>query len=162
MNDQVLQNEFIKGTVDVGLDGFYKGELTRLFPNSLSETLGALLLNIWLPWNGKFFYPSEQVGDNILSPALRFMIQFLLRDFGIEKPADGKFHAFPFKTYVMPGILDPINVLQLHYDLPQNPPVVRKITDEIVMVGPGSYLGKAYFVQNNVPRLFAYFRLQKV
>lgn len=162
MNDPILQSEFLKGTADVGLEGFYKGELARLFPNSLAETFGSLLLNIWLPWNGKFFYPSEQLGDNILSPALQYFVQFMFRDFGIEKPADGKFHAFPFKTYVMPGISDQINVLQLHYDLPQNPPFVRKITDEIVKVGPNSYLGKAYLMNNNLPRLFAYFRLQKM
>lgn len=162
MNDNLLQNEFIKGTADIGLSGFYKGELIRLFPGSLSETVGALFLNVWLPWKGKFFYPDQQLGDNIMSPALEFFIKFLYRDFGVAKPADGKFHALPFQTYAMPGTLDPINVLQLNYDLPQNPPIVRKIVDELVLVGPHEYLGKAYLMNNNLPRLIAYFRLKKI
>jgi hypothetical protein len=62
----------------------------------------------------------------------------------------------------MPGMLDQINVLQLNYDLPQNPPVVRKIIDEIVLVGNHEYLGKAYFMDKNMPRLVGYFRLKKV
>ncbi len=161
MNDTVLQNEFLKGTADFGLSGFYKGELARLFPSSLAETAGALFLNIWMPWKGKFFYPEQQLGDNILSPKLQYFIQFLYRDFGVEKPADGKFHAFPFQTYVMPGLMDSINVMHLSYDLPQNPPVVRKIIDELVLVGDHEYLGKAYMTNKNIPRLFAYFRLKK-
>lgn len=161
MNDNLLQNEFLKGSADIGLTGFYKGELTRLFPASIPEIVGALLLNIWLPWHGKFFYPQEQLGDNIMSSKLASFIKFLYRDFSVTKPADGKFHAFPFHTYAMPGLLDPINVLQINYDLPQNPPVVRKIIDELVLVGDHEYLGKCYFVNNNMPRLVAYFRLKK-
>lgn len=162
MNDALLQNEFLRGTADIGLSGFYKGELTRLFPSSLEGTIGALLLNVWLPWKGKYFYPEHQVGDNILSTYLEFFIKFLYRDFGIERPADGKFHAFPFHTYAMPGLLDPINVMQLNYDLSQNPPIVRKVIDELVLVGEHEYLGKAYLVGKNGPRLMAYFRLKKV
>ena len=161
MNDNLLQNEFIKGTADIGLEGFYKGQLTRLFPSSIPEIVGSLLLNIWLPWKGKFFYPQEQLGDNIMSSKLETFIRFLYRDFATAKPADGKFHSFPFHTYAMPGMLDQINVLQLNYDLPQNPPVVRKIIDEIVLVGNHEYLGKAYFMDKNMPRLVGYFRLKK-
>lgn len=162
MNDTLLQNEFLRGTADIGLSGFYKGSVARLFPSSLGEIAGALLLNAWLPWLGKCFYPEQQVGDNILSSQLEFIIKFLFRDFGIPASPDGKFHAFPFHTYAMPGMQDPVNVLQLNYDLPQNPPFVRKIVDELVLVGQHEYLGKVYVVNKNVPRLMGYFRLKRI
>lgn len=160
MNDQLLQQEFLKGTAETGLEGFYTGELARMFPQSMGETFGGLLLHIWLPWQGKFFYPEKNLGDNILAPAVELFLKFMFNDWGREPSPDKKFHAFPFQTAVMPALMDPIDVLQLSYDLPQNPPKVRTVTDELVRVGD-SYLGKAYLKDRNTPRLVAYFRLKK-
>ncbi len=162
MIEDILQSEFIHGTPDQSLSGFYKGELVRLFPDSLTETIGSLLINIWLPWKGKFFYPQQQLGDNIVSPALKFFIKFLYNDWSQERNSDGKFHVFPFKTSIAQGLKDSVNVLQLNYNLPQNPAAVRNVVDELVRIDAVTYLGKAYLIKNNIPRLVAYFRLHKV
>ena len=162
MIDDILQSEFIHGVTDQNLSGFYKGELVRLFPESFTETVGSLLLNVWLPWKGKFFYPQQQLGDNIISPSLKFIIKFVYNDWRQENHTDGMFHVFPFKTMVAQGLKDQVSVLQINYNLPQNPEIVRNVVDELVRVDPVTYLGKAYLLKNNIPRLAAFFRLRKV
>src|SRR3989338_1636280 len=149
MNDFVLQNEFVKGIIPGNLDGFHKGEMAALFPNTIGETLGAVFLKIWMPWKGKYFYKDKQVGDNILSRHLATYLRFRFNDFSSPGSSDKLFHAFPFGTYVMHGVHDEIPVLRLSYDLPQNPSFVRNIIDELVQVGEGSYLGKAFIQERN-------------
>ncbi len=161
MNDQKLQNDFITGTVPENLEGFYKGEFAAFFPNSIAETMGAVLLRLWLPWKGKFFYSEKQVGDNILPSYLINYLRFRFNDYNSTPSPDKLFHAFPFATYVMNGVQDTIAVMRLSYDLPQNPPFVRKISDELVQLSDGSYLGKGFIQERAVNRLFCYFRLKK-
>ena len=54
------------------------------------------------------------------------------------------YRALRFTTSVAPGGLDPgLEVLRIDYDLPENPPPLRRIVDELVAVQPGVYLGQA-------------------
>jgi hypothetical protein len=49
--------------------------------------------------------------------------------------------------------------VQLDYDHPENPWLIRAIKDEIREVRPGLYLGQAYFQLRTGPRLVLYFAL---
>ena len=54
------------------------------------------------------------------------------------------YRALRFTTSVAAGRLDPgVEVLRIDYDLPENPPLLRRIVDELVAVQPGVYLGQA-------------------
>ncbi len=159
MNNPALQKEFSTGMVPAELQGFYRGSLAMLFPRSFGEIFGSFFAEIYVPWQGKFFYGGHGMGDNILPSYLIPLLRFMYRDVHTKGSEDGFFHAFPFKTSILNGLQDNIPVLQLNYDLVQNPPLVRSVVDEIVSVGEGNYLGKAYIKQKDAYRLVAYFRL---
>lgn len=159
MNNPAFQKEFSTGMVPAELNGFYTGSLAMLFPRSFGEMFGSFFAEMYLPWSGKFFYGGHGMGDNILPSYLVPLLRFMFRDVHTKGADDGLFHAFPFKTSILHGLHDPIPVLQLNYDLIQNPPLVRSVIDEIVWVGEGKYLGKAHLKEKNSYRLVAYFRL---
>lgn len=73
------------------------------------------------------------------------------------------FDSFPFITYVDKEVKDSsIAVLRIDYDMPNNPLWVRPVLDEIVEVGTGKYLGKAYIrIIPFYPFLVTYFWLEK-
>jgi hypothetical protein len=81
-------------------------------------------------WDGKTFSArSEEEGSGIN----RIRIPGAL----------GRQDLFPFHTSFGASALDGDPTLILDYDLPQNPPWIRKIHDEIREVGPGLFLGPA-------------------
>lgn len=133
-----LQFLFEKGTVPKELEGFYKGKLDELIPANLLEYVGKFISFFWLPWRGKTFHKNH--GENILP---------------FNK------HVFPFKTKITTGLQDPIQVLQLDYNLPENPRKIRKVIDELVCIDKNQYLGKAYIKEKNDIRLIAFFSLKK-
>lgn len=55
----------------------------------------------------------------------------------------GRQDLFPFRTSFGASALDGRPALVLDYDLPRNPPWIRKIHDEIREVAPGLFLGPA-------------------
>jgi hypothetical protein len=55
----------------------------------------------------------------------------------------GRQTLFPFKTHFAPSAVDGAPAFVLDYDLPENPPWIRKIHDEIREVAPGLFLGPA-------------------
>ena len=60
-----------------------------------------------------------------------------------------------------PGRLDPgVEVLRIDYDLPENPPLLRRIVDELVAVQPGVYLGQAILRRGAGGRRLAWFTLE--
>ncbi len=159
--DESLQQEFTHGTLPKNLEGFYKGELTKIMPGNMTELIGSFLLKLWLPWRGKYFYAKKNMGENLLPLSAEKLLRWKFGINNIGKKESNGFHAFPFKTSFEKGSKDNIKVLRLDYDLIQNPQRVRMIVDELVEVGKNSYLGKAYIVENNDPRLVAFFRLRK-
>lgn len=77
-------------------------------------------------WLGKKFNASTNTGINILEQ-------------------EGKqVERFPFRTYAGTGLRDRMPVYKIDYNSSANPWWVRAITDEIVEVSPGKYLGKVH------------------
>lgn len=70
---------------------------------------------------------------------------------------------YPFRTYLAKGLHDPeLDVLRIDYDLPSNPFWLRRITDEIVQVESGTYLGKVHLrILPGYPFTMGYFRLER-
>lgn len=104
-----------------------------------TERVFEMLMWLWLRvWRGKTF--EEGKGANIVSiPPFRLSIlKFTMRKaFSIE---DGS------------------EILEFDYDLKENPPLVRRVRDEVKRVGENLYLGRAYMkLKDYVP--FAYFVL---
>ena len=68
---------------------------------------------------------------------------------------------YPFKTEVGRGVADPIQVVKIDYDIPENPLWLRRILDEIVQVGPDHFLGKVHLRWGPVHLTVGYFELRK-
>jgi hypothetical protein len=70
--------------------------------------------------------------------------------------------AFPFRTRVAPGELDPgVDVLKIDYDFEANPDfMIRRILDELVQVAPGRYLGRVLLRLNGRFRPIGFFSLR--
>lgn len=156
-----FMQKFVAGSVPQAMEGFYRGELTHTFPRTIPESLGSLLLKGWLPWLGKCWYPQVQMGDNILPLYLQRLFLMKYGETYDFRAGFGGFHALPFSLSVQQGLADPIQVLRLNYNLEQNPAVVRSVVDELVDAGNNTYLGKAYVIKDNTPRLVACFTLFK-
>jgi hypothetical protein len=78
-------------------------------------------------WYGKQFAAANATGTNRV------------------RRAGGLREAFPFRTYVAPGLTDPqAERLRVDYDLPTNPLWLRVCADELVQLSPGHYLGLSY------------------
>lgn len=161
MTRKLLQLLFEKGSPPKNLNGFYKGKLELFIPINTIERIGALLLMFWLPWYGKNFYYKYNKGDNVIP---QYMSLFIRSRFGkrtlFKKETKGM-HVFPFKTHITKALRDRLSVLQLDYNLPENPPKVRQIIDELVEIDNHTYLGKAYIKTGKKTRLVAFFSLQQ-
>lgn len=137
--------------------GFYRTFLSERDPNQKIFSLGTYpsplpdgLLkgtvdDLTVSWKGKKMNAKTGTGINIFA----------------GKSVDEE--RYPFKTSKEKGLRDPnLDVLRIDYNLPQNPFWLRRITDEIVQVKRGEYLGKVHVrVIPNYPFTLGYFHLQK-
>jgi hypothetical protein len=127
--------------------------------------LGNLVLSHWMPWKGKRFHAAAQGGDNIFlanGQLLGRLIWPLYNGYRPYRP--GRVTAFPFQTYIGPGIKDPeIMTLKLDYDNAPNPRfVIRAVLDELVQLTGNYYLGKAYLrLPTGHYHLAAFFTLRR-
>jgi hypothetical protein len=155
-----LRQIFIQGKPAKNLDGFYSGTLEQLFPKNIFESFVGFLANFWLPWKGKSFDLKTQTGNNVLSISL---LPLFRKKYTISLVSKNKteIYAFPFKTNITKGLQDNIDVLQLDYNLPENPERLRHVIDELVEIEKNKYLGKAFLKRGNHVRLVAFFSLQK-
>lgn len=151
----------MKGTVPISLEGFYKGKLQTIINSNLKATLAKFIFSFWLPWYGKWFDTNQNRGDNIVSTYLIPLLKFRLKENFRVKKEFGGVHVFSFKTSVQKSLKDNIKVLQLNYDLPQNPPNIRQVIDEIAEVDKNVYLGKAHIKEGRLFRTIAFFTLWK-
>ncbi|HEX9104878.1 MAG TPA: hypothetical protein VF997_21860 [Polyangia bacterium] len=71
----------------------------------------------------------------------------------------GRQDLFPFHTRFDASAVDGAPALVLDYDLPQNPPWIRKIHDEIREVAPGLFLGPAMWKAASGPTTLLWFAL---
>lgn len=154
-----LEQQFLQGKEPKNLEGFYKGTLELFIPGTLLESIGGLIMRFWVPWYGKQF---DQVQNyNYVSALLPPLISLLFGSNSILGKSQGRLHAFPFKDKNKKSLKDKIPVLELDYDVSQNPSKVRQVVDEIVEIDKNVYLGKAYMKEKGNLRLLAYFRLKK-
>lgn len=94
------------------------------------------------PWRGKSFHPrTESQGD------------------GINRVVSDRFRLFRFDTFIAPSRAGDFDALQLDYDLPGNPPIIRSIKDEIRELEPGLWLGQAWLKTKKREILWLYFAL---
>lgn len=145
---KLLNDLFREGhTPQPAPDGRLRGELVDL---DVAPGVTELLTNVtsrWLPWKGKTFDRAQARGDNVFTrDSLR--IARVFNPFYNAFVGDGPetYRAFMFRTYVAPGREDPDRlVMKIDYDLVGNPSsTVRRVLDELVQIGEGTYLGKAH------------------
>lgn len=95
------------------------------------------------PWRGKSFTPDSQRGK------------------GINRVFSDRFRLFRFETFIAKSRAGDFDALQLDYDLPGNPPLIRSIKDEIREIEPGLWLGQAYLQTSKRDHLWVYFGLAR-
>jgi hypothetical protein len=128
------QSMFVEGSAPtVPPDGFYKGAAYLLGGGPV-------------PWLGKSFLSSQNLGYNIFTPTgaslLKIFTPFYQR---FTTNDDGTTNAYYFRTSVGSGLKDAkTSVFKLDYDSPENPFLIRIILDEMVEVSPGEFLGKVH------------------
>lgn len=96
------------------------------------------------PWRGKSFHPHDAV-----------------RGEGINRVIKDRWKLFRFDAFIGKSRQGDFDALQLDYDLPGNPPIIRSIKDEIRTVEPGVWLGQAWFVTRRTKFLWLYFGLAR-
>jgi hypothetical protein len=114
-------------------DGPRKGRMlavAKLDHGSMAELLRRLAASRSFVWEGKTFTAD---GDREGRGVNRIRLPHLL----------GRQNLFPFATRFAPSALDGRDALVLDYDRPENPPLIRRIHDEIREVSPGVFLGPA-------------------
>lgn len=96
-------------------------------------------------WQGKQFDATNSTGVNIFGQG------------------DQMTQAFPFKTYVGKGLIDPrLDVFKIDYSQTKDKWWARFILDEVVEVAPGKFLGKLSIqVIKGMPFAMGYFELEK-
>jgi len=97
------------------------------------------------PWRGKSFNPKGEISGE-----------------GINRVLSDRLRLFRFETFIGPSKAGDFDALQLDYDLPSNPPVIRSIKDEIRELEPGLWLGQAYLKTRTRNILWLYFALARV
>ena len=130
------------------LDGDLVGRMLAVpvLPRWMFGLLRRFAAWTFFPWRGKSFRSRDVArGDGIN------------RVFGDRKPR----RWFRFETSLAPSRAGAFQAFQLDYDNPDNPGLIRAIKDEVREVGPGLYLGLAYLMWRNQPRLILYFGLAR-
>lgn len=132
---------------DPPLAGRCAGQLLALdIAPGLTQLAGSLAA-AWMPWQGKTFNPTQARGDNIFTrDSLALVRAFNGFNRGFVDDGPTTYRAFTFRTYIAPGLEDSDQqVLKIDYDLPTNPALtIRRVLDELVLVEPNTYLGKAH------------------
>lgn len=163
---ETLNALFKLGTApDPALDGRYRGELTTTTMHPALDSFGRTFSRLWLPWKGKRFRATAQVGDNVFTPSAPIVGRLFWPTFSDYRPyKPGLYTAFDFRTYTGEGLRDPeMTVLKLDYGDPANPGfLVRSVIDELVQLSGNYYLGKAFLSSRSGDyRLAAFFALSK-
>jgi hypothetical protein len=156
-----LNQIFRAGAPPEGLDRRYEGILVMTTQGPL-DGLARRLTGLWMPWLGKRFDRTAAAGDNLLVPAAATPARFVWHGYAFRPVEPGVVSAFDFRTYTAPGLADPDRtVLKIDYDLDVNPGLlIRDILDELVEVGPKTYLGKVHMRRGGNWKMVGYFALR--
>lgn len=143
-------------------DGFLPGELVTMSLTRPTDAFVRWLSGLYMPWQGKKFDREANEGINILKPAARSQLKVLWRSYEPNVAPDGNLEAFPFRTRIAPGAIDPnVDVLKIDYDFEANPSfIIRHILDELVQIDDGLYLGKILYRTRNSWHPIGFFSLR--
>ncbi len=139
---------FRTGTApDPAPDGFLPGRLLGTSIWAPFDSFVARAASVYMPWQGKTLSAASSTGINQFTKSGRAPLKMLFPKYNPENEGPDGFQAFPFRTRIAPGALDPdIQVFKIDYDFEANPDfLIRKILDELVQIEPGVYLGKVLF-----------------
>lgn len=129
------------------LDGKLQGRLLAI-PKAQEPHIARLLRNFAksgaFPWAGKTFESHDSEHGE-----------------GVNRVLHERFNWFRFETSISKSRAGDFDAVQLDYDRPGNPSLVRSIKDEVREVAPGLWLGLAYMEGKSEPRLGAYFAVAK-
>ena len=128
-------------------DGFLAGRLLGTSTWAWLDAFGQRMAGLWMPWQGKSFSADASTGLNRFTPSARIPLKVVFPSYAPELAGPDRIDAFPFRTRIGPGALDPeVQVLKIDYDFEANPDfIIRRILDELVQLAPGRYLGKVLF-----------------
>jgi len=135
------------GAPDPLPEGFVSGKLITTSVWGPLDSIGLRVTRHWMPWHGKSFDRAAMTGQNRFDPSARLAMRVLWPSYRPVAMRWGRLEAFPFRTRVAPGAVDPdVEVLKIDYDFEANPGfLIRRILDEVVQVDAGTYLGKILF-----------------
>ncbi len=160
-----LNDLFRSGTLPSDLDGPLTGVLVTATLATWPDTRMRAWADRDLPWLGKRFTPAG--GDNLwlrwpgVLDTVFWKMNGALGWQAVEH-SPRRYRTFPFRTAVGQGVADPDRtVLKIIYDARPNPFPVRRVLDELIALGDGVYLGKAYGRLARRWRLLAYFALME-
>ena len=140
-----FDERFGSGTApDPTPDGFLPGRLLATTTWAPLDGLARRMSGLWMPWQGKTLFRERSAGVNRFLPNVRVPMRAVWPGYTPEYVGPDRVEAFPFRTRISPGELDPgVDVLKIDYDFEANPDfMIRRILDELVQVAPGRYLGK--------------------
>ncbi len=153
------------------LDGFYRGQLVTITLAVGVDRIMNGLARKYMPWRGKLFDAGRRGGTNVFAAGSRRLVGWFFPGYtgwreapvartgeasapaattgtatpvATAAPPPGTLCAFDFTTVVGRGAVDPVDVLKIDYDLPENPPDLRRLLDELVELSSGFYLGKVH------------------
>ena len=150
------------GPPDPQPNGFLPGDLVTMSLTRPSDAFVRFVSSHYMPWLGKSFDRDANEGINVLKPVARSQMKVLWRHYEPRPNADGNLEAFPFRTRIAPGALDPnVDVLKIDYDFEANPKfIIRHILDELVQIDDGLYLGKILYRTRNAWHSIGFFSLR--
>jgi hypothetical protein len=142
--------------------GFQRGRLLGTSTWAPWDGVVTRIARSWMPWLGKTFSPSTGTGLNRFTPTTgtRIWLRALFPRHNPDVLLPDRLEAFPFRTCIAPGKLDPgVRVMKIDYDFEANPALIRHILDELVQIAPDRYLGKVLFRSGARYRRIGFFSL---
>jgi hypothetical protein len=159
-----LQQLFVAGTApDPWPQGPLAGRLLATSTWAPLDSFATRLTGLWMPWLGKRFDRTNETGVNrfLATRPTRLWLRVAFPGYPPEGVLPEQVEAFPFRNWTGSGELDHgVTVLKIEYEHMTNPPLVRRVLDELVEVAPGTYLGKALLRFRGRYRQVAFFSLR--
>src|SRR5688572_22410108 len=88
-------------------EGFLEGRLVTMSLWGPSDGFVRRVAGMWMPWLGKSFDPATQTGVNVLTKSARGPMRVMWPSYVPERELSDRIEAFPFKTRIAPGEVDP-------------------------------------------------------
>ncbi len=118
---------------------FLKGKVPTAIPDGFLKGE----VNAKSDWLGKKFDVKSGKGINVFSEG------------------ENSTERYTFSLSTGKGLVDPIEVIKLNYNIPTNPFWLRLVTDELVEISSGKYLGKLIVNLGPIHLALGFFTLSK-